>query len=171
MKKLFMFAMWIVAVIAPSLCTAQQLFPDKIVNKKGVKLVKFGPWILEVGLKGKETILITYGINKLTAFELITSEDKTQFASLYADVDEIISDMKLENVLEISEDNEKINIYVKPIPEKKDKIDTFIIRVQKPEEITVLGIQGEFNLSRMIDSNTVDVNKGSFFLNGLVNVN
>ncbi len=177
MKKLILLAMIIFAAISPSLCSAQDIFPKEILNRKGVKLVKFSPWILKVGLKSQEEKLKSQGIEELTDFEVISADpwafdgnpDKTLYPTLVADIDRSVKDMKLENVMEVRDGDEKIDLWVNPVAGQDSIIDTFIIKIEKSQEVTVLGMKGKINLSKLIEKNAF-IKYGRFKIDGLMNI-
>lgn len=177
MKKLIMLAMVIVAAISPGLCSAQGIFSDEIINKKGVKLVKFSPWMLKTGLKGKEDRLKRQGIEELTAFEFISaapwafydSQDKTLYPTLVSDIDKAVKDMKLVSVMEVRDGKEKVDLLVNPVPGEESKVDIFVIKIEKKEEISVLGMKGLFDLTKLINNNPL-IKDGMFKVDGLMNI-
>ncbi len=178
MKKLILLAIAVIAVISPSLCSAQDIFPAEILNRKGVELVKFSPWLLKNDLVGDRNDLKRQGIEKLTAFEFfngtskaISNEtDNSQYSKLVADVERAVKNMKLESVLEVKKDGETIKMLVNALPGEEKYVDKIVILFVKDKGISAVGMEGLFDMKKMMYTNSFDVQNGKFYLEGIINM-
>lgn len=114
---------------------------------KDATVIKISPFM--AGIISQKKQLRQNGI-RLSGLEIITSENPALDDSFAAKIDEYINEMKMENVLETRDNEDIVDIYAHPIPDKEGKADAMVIKIREPKGLTIMKMRGKFDFAKMI---------------------
>ena len=119
---------------------------EKYADMKNVTYVFISKYML--GMAGKNAGLSVPGVdvktlaNKLTGIQIISSENKGAQTKLKNDVKAIMAKDKYELLMQVNEDDSKVNIF-HHIGKQQSAV---IMQVEDDEELTILVFSGKFSL-------------------------
>ena len=147
MKQTIIKALLCVVVALCSLnANAQVKAFEKYADMKNVTYVFISKYML--GMAGKNAALSVPGVdvktlgNKLTGIQIISCENKGMQSKLKSDIKGIISKDKYELMMQVNEDDSKVNIY-HHIGKQQSAV---IMQVDEDDELTILVFSGKFTL-------------------------
>ena len=147
MKQTIIKALLCVVVTLCSLnANAQVKAFEKYADMKNVTYVFISKYML--GMAGKNAGLSVPGVdvktlgNKLTGIQIISCENKGMQSKLKSDIKGIISKDKYELMMQVNEDDSKVNIY-HHIGKQQSAV---IMQVDEDDELTILVFSGKFTL-------------------------
>jgi hypothetical protein len=147
MKQTIIKALLCVVVTLCSLnANAQVKAFEKYADMKNVTYVFISKYML--GMAGKNAALSVPGVdvktlgNKLTGIQIISCENKGMQSKLKSDIKGIISKDKYELMMQVNEDDSKVNIY-HHIGKQQSAV---IMQVDEDDELTILVFSGKFTL-------------------------
>ena len=147
MKQTIIKALLCVVVTLCSLnANAQVKAFEKYADMKNVTYVFISKYML--GMAGKNAGLSVPGVdvktlgNKLTGIQIISCENKGMQSKLKSDIKGIISKDKSELMMQVNEDDSKVNIY-HHIGKQQSAV---IMQVDEDDELTILVFSGKFTL-------------------------
>ena len=147
MKQTIIKALLCVVVTLCSLnANAQVKAFEKYADMKNVTYVFISKYML--GMAGKNAALSVPGVdvktlgNKLTGIQIISCENKGMQSKLKSDIKGIISKDKYELMMQVNEDDSKVNIY-HHIGKQQSAV---IMQVDEDDELTILVFSGKFSL-------------------------
>lgn len=119
---------------------------EKYANAKNVTYVYISKYML--GMAGKNATPSVPGVDiktlagKLTGIQIINAENKAAQAKLKNDVKGIISRDKYELLMQMNEDDSRVNIY-HHITKQQSAV---VMQVEDKEELTLMVFSGKFTL-------------------------
>ena len=119
---------------------------EKYADMKNVTYVYISKYML--GMAGKKAVPSVPGVDikslagKLSGIQIITSENNTAQAKLKADVKAIMTQDKYELLMQINEDDTKVNIF----HHEGKQQSAVIMLVDDEDEVTVMVFSGKFTL-------------------------
>ena len=119
---------------------------EKYADMKNVTYVFISKYML--GMAGKNAGLSVPGVdvktlaNKLTGIQIISSENKGAQTKLKNDVKDIMAKDKYELLMQVNEDDSKVNIFHHVTKQQS----AVIMQVEDDEELTILVFSGKFSL-------------------------
>lgn len=119
---------------------------EKYADMKNVTYVYISKYML--GMAGKKAAPSVPGVDikslagKLSSIQIITSENNTAQAKLKADVKAIMAQDKYELLMQINEDDTKVNIF----HHEGKQQSAVIMLVDDEDEVTVMVFSGKFTL-------------------------
>lgn len=134
-----------VMVIASLTANAQVKAFEKYADIKNVSYVFISKYML--GMANKTTYSIP-GVNvkslasKLTGIQIITSEEKTARTKLKADVKNLLAQDKYEVLMQIKEDDSKVDIYYS-VNKQQSAVVMF---ADEDDEVAVMVFSGHFTM-------------------------
>ena len=147
MKQTFIKLLLCVVVILGSLSAHAQVKAfEKYADMKNVTYVFISKYMLS--LAGKSARLSVPGVdvksltNKLSGIQIITSEDNAAQKKLKNDVKAIIAKEKYELMMQINEDDSKVNIYHR-IGKQQSAV---VMLVEDDDQTTIMVFSGKFTL-------------------------
>ena len=147
MKQTIIKALLCVVVALCSLnANAQVKAFEKYADMKNVTYVFISKYML--GMAGKNAGLSVPGVdvktlgNKLTGIQIITSENKAARTKLKNEVKAIMAKDKYELLMQVNEDDSKVNIFHHVTKQQS----AVIMQVEDDEELTILVFSGKFSL-------------------------
>lgn len=147
MKQTIIKALLCLVVALSSLtANAQVKAFEKYADMKNVTYVFISKYML--GMAGKNAGLSVPGVdvktlaNKLTGIQIISSENKGAQTKLKNDVKAIMAKDKYELLMQVNEDDSKVNIF-HHIGKQQSAV---IMQVEDDEELTILVFSGKFSL-------------------------
>ena len=147
MKQIIMKTLLCVVVALCSInANAQVKAFEKYANMKNVSYVYISKYML--GLAGKNTTPSVPGIdtqtlaNKLTGIQIITSENNAAQKKLNNDVKDMMARDKYELLMQMNEDDNKVNIF----HHEDSQQSAVIMLVEGDDETTVMVFSGKFTL-------------------------
>ena len=136
----------VVAALSSLTVNAQVKAFEKYADVKNVSYVYISKYML--GMAGKTATPQVPGIDiktlagKLTGIQIISSEHKGAQAKLKNDIKTILSKDKYELLMQMNEDDDKVNIF-----HHVDKQQSAVImQIEDGEEMTILVFSGKFTL-------------------------
>ena len=136
----------VVAALSSLTANGQVRAFEKYADMKNVSYVYISKYML--GMAGKTATPHVPGIDiktlagKLTGIQIISSEHKGAQAKLKNDIKTILSKDKYELLMQMNEDDEKVNIF-----HHVDKQQSAVImQIEDGEEMTILVFSGKFTL-------------------------
>ena len=136
-----------VAMMALSLqANAQVKEFEKYADTKNVTYVYISKFMLRMVGKGSSPSVPGVNtqsiMNKLNGIQIISSEEKTSAARLKAETQSIIKQGKYELLLQVDEDDEKVNIY-----HREGKQQSVVVMLSDDDgEVSVIVFSGTFTL-------------------------
>ena len=136
----------VVVALSSISASAQVKAFEKYANMKDVTYVYISKYMLS--LAGKSTTPQVPGVdikalmNKLTGIQIIHAEQKEAQAKMRDDVQTIIDKNKYELLMQMNEEDNKVNIY-HYIDKKQSAVVMF---VEEDEEVTLMVFSGNFTL-------------------------
>ncbi len=117
---------------------------EKYADTKNVTYVYISKYM--IGMVGKMATMPGVDIsslsNKLSAIQIITSEDKAAGTKLKKEVQNILSNGKYEKLMQINEDDSKVNIY-----HSEGKEQSAVVMISDGDgSVTVMVFSGKFSL-------------------------
>ena len=147
MKQTIIKALLCLVVALSSLtANAQVKAFEKYADMKNVTYVFISKYML--GMAGKNSGLSVPGVdvktlaNKLTGIQIISSENKGAQTKLKNDVKAIMAKDKYELLMQVNEDDSKVNIFHHVTKQQS----AVIMQVEDDEELTILVFSGKFSL-------------------------
>lgn len=147
MKQIIMKTLLCVVVALCSInANAQVKAFEKYANMKNVSYVYISKYML--GLAGKNAAPSVPGIdtqtlaNKLTGIQIITSENNAAQKKLNNDVKDMMARDKYELLMQMNEDDNKVNIF----HHEDSQQSAVIMLVEGDDETTVMVFSGKFTL-------------------------
>jgi hypothetical protein len=147
MKQTIIKALLCLVVALSSLtANAQVKAFEKYADMKNVTYVFISKYML--GMAGKNAGLSVPGVdvktlaNKLTGIQIISSENKGAQTKLKNDVKAIMAKDKYELLMQVNEDDSKVNIFHHVTKQQS----AVIMQVEDDEELTILVFSGKFSL-------------------------
>ena len=147
MKQTFIkFLLCTVVAMCSLNANAQVKAFEKYADMKNVTYVFISKYML--GLAGKNSALTVPGVdvkslsNKLTGIQIISCESRGAQAKMKNDVKNIIAKDKYELMMQVNEDDSKVNIY-HHIGKQQSAV---IMQVDDDDELTILVFSGKFTL-------------------------
>ena len=147
MKQTIIKALLCLVVAMSSLtANAQVKAFEKYADMKNVTYVFISKYML--GMAGKNAGLSVPGVdvktlaNKLTGIQIISSENKGAQTKLKNDVKAIMAKDKYELLMQVNEDDSKVNIFHHVTKQQS----AVIMQVEDDEELTILVFSGKFSL-------------------------
>lgn len=147
MKQTIIKALLCLVVALSSLtANAQVKAFEKYADMKNVTYVFISKYML--GMAGKNSGLSVPGVdvktlaNKLTGIQIISSENKGAQTKLKNDVKAIMAKDKYELLMQVNEDDSKVNIF-HHVGKQQSAV---IMQVEDDEELTILVFSGKFSL-------------------------
>ncbi len=147
MKQTIIKALLCLVVALSSLtANAQVKAFEKYADMKNVTYVFISKYML--GMAGKNAGLSVPGVdvktlaNKLTGIQIISSENKGAQTKLKNDVKAIMAKDKYELLMQVNEDDSKVNIF-HHVGKQQSAV---IMQVEDDEELTILVFSGKFSL-------------------------
>lgn len=147
MKQTIIKALLCLVVALSSLtANAQVKAFEKYADMKNVTYVFISKYML--GMAGKNSGLSVPGVdvktlaNKLTGIQIITCESKGAQTKLKNDVKAIMAKDKYELLMQVNEDDSKVNIF-HHVGKQQSAV---IMQVEDDEELTILVFSGKFSL-------------------------
>lgn len=147
MKQIIMKTLLCVVVAVCSInANAQVKAFEKYANMKNVSYVYISKYML--GLAGKNAAPSVPGIdtqtlaNKLTGIQIITSENNAAQKKLNNDVKDMMARDKYELLMQMNEDDNKVNIF----HHEDSQQSAVIMLVEGDDETTVMVFSGKFTL-------------------------
>jgi hypothetical protein len=147
MKQIIMKTLLCVVVALCSInANAQVKAFEKYANMKNVSYVYISKYML--GLAGKNATPSVPGIdtqtlaNKLTGIQIITSENNAAQKKLNNDVKDMMARDKYELLMQMNEDDNKVNIF----HHEDSQQSAVIMLVEGDDETTVMVFSGKFTL-------------------------
>ena len=147
MKSIAIKIIMCVAMLVASIQANAQLKEfEKYADTKNVTYVFISKYML--GLAGKNSALSVPGVdvkslsNKLTGIQIISCESRGAQAKMKNDVKNIIAKDKYELMMQVNEDDSKVNIY-HHIGKQQSAV---IMQVDDDDELTILVFSGKFTL-------------------------
>ena len=147
MKQTIIKALLCVVVTLCSLnANAQVKAFEKYADMKNVTYVFISKYML--GMAGKNAGLSVPGVdvktlgNKLTGIQIITSENKAARTKLKNEVKAIMAKDKYELLMQVNEDDSKVNIF-HHIGKQQSAV---IMQVEGDDELSILVFSGKFSL-------------------------
>ena len=136
----------VVAALSSLTVNAQVKAFEKYADVKNVSYVYISKYML--GMAGKNAAPKVLGIDtktlagKLTGIQIISSEHKEAQAKLKSDVKSIMEKDKYELMMQMNEEDSKVNIF-HHIDKKQSAV---IMQVEEDDEMTVIVFSGKFTL-------------------------
>jgi hypothetical protein len=136
----------VVAALSSLTVNAQVKAFEKYADVKNVSYVYISKYML--GMAGKNAAPKVLGIDtktlagKLTGIQIISSEHKEAQAKLKSDVKSIMEKDKYELMMQMNEEDNKVNIF-HHIDKKQSAV---IMQVEEDDEMTVIVFSGKFTL-------------------------
>ena len=136
----------IVVVLCSLTANAQVKAFEKYADMKNVTYVYISKYML--GMAGKNATPSVPGVDiktlagKLTGIQIINTENKAAQAKLKNDVKGIISRDKYELLMQMNEDDSRVNIY-HHITKQQSAV---VMQVEDKEELTLMVFSGKFTL-------------------------
>ena len=136
----------IVIVLCSLTANAQVKAFEKYADAKNVTYVYISKYML--GMAGKNATPSVPGVDiktlagKLTGIQIINTENKAAQAKLKNDVKGIISRDKYELLMQMNEDDSRVNIY-HHITKQQSAV---VMQVEDKEELTLMVFSGKFTL-------------------------
>ena len=136
----------VVAALSSLTVNAQVKAFEKYADVKNVSYVYISKYML--GMAGKNAAPKVLGIDtktlagKLTGIQIISSEHKEAQAKLKSDVKSIMEKDKYELMMQMNEEDNKVNIF-HHIDKKQSAV---IMQVEDDDEMTVIVFSGKFTL-------------------------
>ena len=136
----------IVIVLCSLTANAQVKAFEKYADMKNVTYVYISKYML--GMAGKNATPSVPGVDiktlagKLTGIQIINTENKAAQAKLKNDVKGIISRDKYELLMQMNEDDSRVNIY-HHITKQQSAV---VMQVEDKEELTLMVFSGKFTL-------------------------
>ena len=117
---------------------------EKYADTKNVTYVYISKYM--IGMVGKMATMPGVDIsslsNKLSAIQIITSDDKAAGTKLKKEVQNILSNGKYEKLMQINEDDSKVNIY-----HSEGKEQSAVVMISDGDgSVTVMVFSGKFSL-------------------------
>ena len=117
---------------------------EKYADTKNVTYVYISKYM--IGMVGKMATMPGVDIsslsNKLSAIQIITSDDKAAGTKLRKEVQNILSNGKYEKLMQINEDDSKVNIY-----HSEGKQQSAVVMISDGDgSVTVMVFSGKFSL-------------------------
>ena len=147
MKQTIIKALLCVVVMMCSLnASAQVKAFEKYADMKNVTYVFISKYML--GMAGKNSAISAPGIDvkslssKLTGIQIITSENKATRTKLKNEVKAIMAKDKYELLMQVNEDDSKVNIF-HHIGKQQSAV---IMQVEGDDELSILVFSGKFTL-------------------------
>ena len=117
---------------------------EKYADTKNVTYVYISKYM--IGMVGKMATMPGVDIsslsNKLSAIQIITSDDKAAGTKLKKEVQNILSNGKYEKLMQINEDDSKVNIY-----HSEGKQQSAVVMISDGDgSVTVMVFSGKFSL-------------------------
>ena len=124
--------------------SAQVKVFEKYADTKNVTYVYISKYM--IGMVGKMATMpgvdISSFSNKLSAIQIITSDDKAAGTKLKKEVQNILSNGKYEKLMQINEDDSKVNIY-----HSEGKEQSAVVMISDGDgSVTVMVFSGKFSL-------------------------
>ena len=147
MKSIAIRIILCVAMMALSLqANAQVKEFEKYADTKNVTYVYISKFMLRMVGKGSSPSVPGVNtqsiMNKLNGIQIISSEEKTSAARLKAETQSIIKQGKYELLLQVDEDDEKVNIY-----HREGKQQSVVVMLSDDDgEVSVIVFSGTFTL-------------------------
>ena len=145
-QTIIRFLLCTVVVMCSLNANAQVKAFEKYADMKNVTYVFISKYML--GMAGKNAALSVPGVdvktlgNKLTGIQIISCENKGMQSKLKSDIKGIISKDKYELMMQVNEDDSKVNIY-HHIGKQQSAV---IMLVDEDDELTILVFSGKFTL-------------------------
>ena len=136
----------VVAALSSLTVNAQVKAFEKYADVKNVSYVYISKYML--GMAGRNAAPKVLGIDtktlagKLTGIQIISSEHKEAQAKLKSDVKSIMEKDKYELMMQMNEEDNKVNIF-HHIDKKQSAV---IMQVEEDDEMTVIVFSGKFTL-------------------------
>ena len=136
----------VVAALSSLTVNAQVKAFEKYADMKNVSYVFISKYML--GMAGKNAAPMMPGVdirtlaNKLTGIQIISSEHKDAQIKLKNDVKTILSKDKYELMMQMNEEDSKVNIF----HHVDKKLSAVIMQVEEDDEMTVIVFSGKFTL-------------------------
>ena len=136
----------IVIVLCSLTANAQVKAFEKYADMKNVTYVYISKYML--GMAGKNATPSVPGVDtrtlagKLTGIQIISTENKAAKTKLKSDVMAILSKGKYELLMQMNEDDSKVNIY-HCIAKQQSAV---VMQVEDKEELTLMVFSGKFTL-------------------------
>ncbi len=136
----------VVAALSSLTVNAQVKAFEKYADVKDVTYVYISKYMLSMA--GKNAAPSVPGIDiktlagKLTGIQIITSEDNTAQKKLKSDVKSIMEKDKYELMMQMNEEDTKVNIF----HHIDKKLSAVIMQVEEDDEMTVIVFSGKFTL-------------------------
>ena len=136
----------VVAALSSLTVNAQVKAFEKYADMKNVSYVFISKYML--GMAGKNAAPMMPGVdirtlaNKLTGIQIISSEHKDAQIKLKNDVKTILSKDKYELMMQMNEEDSKVNIF----HHVDKKLSAVIMQVEEDNEMTVIVFSGKFTL-------------------------
>lgn len=136
----------VVAALSSLTVNAQVKAFEKYADMKNVSYVFISKYML--GMAGKNAAPMMPGVdirtlaNKLTGIQIISSEHKDAQTKLKNDVKTILSKDKYELMMQMNEEDSKVNIF----HHVDKKLSAVIMQVEEDNEMTVIVFSGKFTL-------------------------
>ena len=136
----------VVAALSSLTVNAQVKAFEKYADMKDVTYVYISKYMLSMA--GKNAAPSVPGIDiktlagKLTGIQIITSEDNTAQKKLKSDVKSIMEKDKYELMMQMNEEDTKVNIF----HHIDKKLSAVIMQVEEDDEMTVIVFSGKFTL-------------------------
>ena len=147
MKQIIIKALLCVVTALSSLTVNAQVKAfEKYADMKDVTYVYISKYMLSMA--GKNAAPSVPGIDiktlagKLTGIQIITSEDNTAQKKLKSDVKSIMEKDKYELMMQMNEEDTKVNIF----HHIDKKLSAVIMQVEEDDEMTVIVFSGKFTL-------------------------
>lgn len=119
---------------------------EKYADAKNVTYVYISKYML--GMAGKNATPSVPGVDiktlagKLTGIQIINTENKAAQAKLKSDVKGILAKDKYELLMQMNEDDSKVNIYHHIVKQQS----AVVMQVEDKEELTLMVFSGKFTL-------------------------
>ena len=147
MKQTFIkFFLCVVVAMCSLNASAQVKAFEKYADMKNVTYVYISKFML--GMAGKNAVPSVPGVDisnlskKLTGIQIITTENKGARSKLREDAKSIIAKDKYELMMQINEDDSKVNIY-HHIGKQQSAV---IMQVEEDDEFVIMVFSGKFTL-------------------------
>lgn len=148
MKKYKFLSLLILAAVSLASCSVHEVKSkgnSEDVGATVVKIRSFMAWQISMRSDLREN-----GIEKLSSMEVINAEDPSLAAKYSAEIDEEVAKKKMESALTVRDEEDNVDIFIVPEPKKEGLAKAMVIKVQEPDELTIVKLRGRFNFNKMI---------------------
>lgn len=140
----------IIVMLSACSCSAQAKIFKEAASIEGVTSVYISPFMLKMA--GSMTDDLGNGLDdavkEIKGLEIISCEKASSIPRVKAICEPILAKMGLEVVTEVTEDDEKVTIYAKVIPETTDA-EIIVVETSEPGEYNLIYIKGRIDLTQI----------------------